>query len=113
MRNTLVFIMFLICLGLIFKVLTPVLIFLICFGIFFGILGFFRIREYKRKGIEASIWVWGCSGCDLCRYTRTCTKKGLRYYLFRAIQTLCPICGLANHEVGKNFQRARASGKNR
>ncbi|MBT9148816.1 MAG: hypothetical protein DDT27_00274 [Dehalococcoidia bacterium] len=88
MRNTLVFIlvfiMFLICLGLIFKALTPVLIFLLCFGIFFGILSFFRIREYKRKGIKASIWGGGCSGCDLCRYTRTCAKKGLRYHLFPA-----------------------------
>ena len=113
MKNTLIFVIFSICLGLIFKVLTPILIFWLCFGIFFGILGLFRIREYKRKGIKATIWIWDCSGCDLCRYTRTCTKKGLRYYLFRAIQTVCPICGLVIDEVGKNFQRARAVGKNR
>gem|GEM_PF-1944597 len=112
MRHTLVFIVLLICLGVIFKVLVPVLIFLLCFGIFLGILGLFRIREYKRKGIKTSIWVWGCSGCNLCRYTRTRTKKGLRYYLFRAIQTVCPICGLTNHKLDKNFQRAKASGRN-
>ena len=107
MRNTIILIVLTIGLGVIFEVLKPVLIFWLCFGIFFGILGFFRIGEYKRKKIKASIWVWGCSECGLCRYTRNCAQKGAKYYLFRAIETVCPICGLANREVGKNLQKPK------
>jgi len=51
-RNTSVFIVFLICLGVILKVSKPVLIFLLCFGFFLGFSASLELENIKEKGLK-------------------------------------------------------------
>ncbi len=47
-----------------------------------------------------------CAECPVCKYTRSCKKINLRYYIYRLLEKICPNCRNVNKELQKDFQKS-------